>query len=477
VSTDAAQRIAELEAMVVERDGLLAERDAKIAVLVARVEKLEAQLNRNSSNSSRPPSSDPPWSKSSPKRKNRSGRKRGGQKGHKGHRRELLPAEAIRNTTEVYPDQCCRCGSRHMAAVDSEPLRHQVTDLPPVEPVTDEWRLHEGECQDCGAVTRAELPDGVPRGAFGPGVVGLVGLLTGAYRLGKRAVKQILADLFGVYLSLGSVIGCEREVSEAVAEPVDEAGEYIDSQAVVHADETIWRQCAEKIWLWVAATPLVSVFLILPDRSAESARFLLGKFEGILVSDRFKGYLFWSMGKRQACWAHLARDFIGFSEQGGVTGEIGAELVSLTDTMFEWWHRVRDGTMARTTFRRKMGPLRRSVEDLLAEGAHDSEVPGKFKDILKHGEALWTFVRVEGVEPTNNMAERDLRHGVILRKVSLGTQSEAGSLYVERVLTVVATLRKQGRSIHAFLTEACRARLTHCAPPSLLPDAASDHAA
>ncbi len=470
------QRIVQLEAKLAERDAKITELTAKLDVALARIAELEAKLNQNSKNSSMPPSSDKPWNKPRPKPRKKGKRKRGGQKGHEGHQRALLPLEEVRNVEELHPERCGQCGSTNLCDDGSEPLRHQVTDLPPIEPFTDEWRQHLDLCKDCGAATRAELPAGVPRGNFGPGIIALVALLTSVYRVGKRGVQDLLSDVFNVVMSLGAVIRCERAASEAVAEPVDEAHQYAQDAQLGHADETSWPERGRKMWLWVLAVPLVSVFFILPGRGSRYARHVLGRFKGILVSDRYKGYLFYSMGRRQICWSHLARDFQALSERGGVDGDLAGELVALSEQMFSWWHRVRDGTMARSTFRRKMGPLKREVEELLEWGFDGGVRWRVFEDLLKHRDALWTFVRVDGVEPTNNHAEQQVRHPVLLRMVSLGTQSILGSQFVGRMLTVVSTLRKQGRNVHGFLTEACRAKVSGSAPPSLLPDQVTDEA-
>ncbi len=472
------QRNSQLEEQLAEREGELSEAKRTIAELrtqlqaaLDRIKELEAKVNQSSSNSSKPPSSDPPWWKTRPKkpREEKVKRKRGGQKGHEGHRRELLPPEEIRHTTDVHPHACRCCGSERLIDEGSQPLRHQVTDLPPVTPFTDEWRQHLGLCLDCGSTTRAELPADVPRSNFGPVITALVGLLTGVYKVGKRGVQQLLSDVFNVVMSLGAVSNCEAQVSEALAQPFDEARKYSQKQAVAHADETSWRERSKKVWLWVMATTFVSVFYILPGRTKKCAQYVLGAFQGILVSDRYRSYLFYSMGKRQLCWAHLIREFVGFSERGGITGEIGPDLLKLTKKMFDWWEQVGDGKMSRTTFRRRMISVRRDVETLLEWGEEESSQAGKFRDILKHREALWTFVRVEGVEPTNNHAEQEVRPGVLMRKVSLGTQSERGSRFIERMLTTVASLRKQQRNVHAFLSAACKARTENTTPPSLLP--------
>lgn len=482
MAVSARQQIAQLEARLAEQAETLAQREATIAELTAkleaalkRIEELEAKLNQDSSNSSKPPSSDPWWKqrpKKAPKQKGK--RKRGGQKGHKGHRRDLLPEEQVRHIEDVHPQECHNCGSSKLVPEGSEPLRHQVTDIPIIEPFTDEWRQHVGVCVDCGETTRAELPPGVPRSNFGPALVALVALLTGVYRVGKRGVQRLLGDVFNVVMSLGAVSNCERQVGEALQVPFDEAREYARHQASANADETSWREKSKKVWLWVMATTWVSVFHILPGRTKQCAQYVLEGFKGVLVTDRCKSYLFYTAGQRQICWAHLERDFVGFSERGAITGTIGDDLLKLTKKMFKWWHELGDGKISRTTFRRRMKTVRREVEELLEMGQEQSSQSGKFEDILKHRHALWTFVNVDGIGPTNNHAEQQVRHPVLIRKLSGGTQSERGSRFVERMLTTIASLRKQQRNVHAFLTEACKARTKNEPPPSLLPPRTPD---
>lgn len=473
-----AQRITQLEALLAERDVQLAASDSKLATALARIAELEAKLGMNSSNSSMPPSSDKPWNKPKLRPRIPSGKKRGGQKGHKGHSRALVPEDKLRNINDVYPEQCDNCGSHDLVPDGSEPVRHQTTDIPKVEPFTDEDRLHACACCNCGAVTRAKLPAGTPQGSFGPMLVALVALLTSVYRVGKRGVRQLLRDLYGVEMSLGAVSRCEQQVSEATAEPVDGARQWVQDRAVINVDETSWWQNADKLWLWVATTAFVSVFFILPERSTDCAKEVLGRFRGILCTDRYKGYWFYPMGQRQVCWAHLRREFLAMSERSGVTGEIGAELLALTDQMFHLWHQLQDEILTRRSFRGRMLPLSNQILRLLYLGkAQVPALAGKFDDMLKHKDALWTFVRVEGVPPTNNLAERDVRHPVLLRRVSHGTQSDGGSRYVERMLTVNATLRKQDRNVLDFLVDAVHAKLNHTTPPSLLPSQALADAA
>ena len=432
-----------------------------IAMLTAKVEELERRLGRSSRNSSKPPSSDPPGAPSAPQQK-LSGRKPGGQPGHKGSRRELLPPEEVDRIEDCWPDTCGSCqGSlpERWRREIGKPLRQQVTELPPVTPTTTEYRLHGQRCPGCGATTEAKLPDDVSLSAFGPRVTALVAILTGCYRLSKRMAMSVMKDLFGVELALGSVTTCEQTVSETVAVPVREAHEFVQRQNVVHADETSWRERRKRAWLWVAATATVTVFRICGQRGKDAAKALLGAFRGTLVTDRYNGYL-WYGGLRQLCWAHLLRDFRDMSERKGSAGRTGHALVRNTKTMFKWWHRVRDGTLTRRGFRQKMAPLRLDFERLLKHGQRGgTSISGSCSEMLKLFDAFFTFVDHEGIEPTNNFAERQIRHAVLWRKPSFGTHSAAGSRFVERMLTVRATLRQQGRNIVDYVVQAQQSAL------------------
>src|SRR5256885_9080609 len=279
-------------------------------------------------------------------------------------------------------------------------------------------------------------------------------------------------DLFSVPVSVGTISQSEKATTAIVAQPVEEARACIAEQAVAHVDETSWRQGGKRAWLWVAVTSVVTVFLVRLSRGGQVARELLGKgFSGILVTDRYSAYNWYPVRWRQVCWAHLLRDFEAMRGRGGRSEELGDALLAQAHQMFTWWHRVREGTLKRSTFRSYMTPLRREVEWLLAAGSRCG-VPttaGTCRDILKRRGALWTFVQVDGVEPTNNAAERSLRPGVLWRKGSFGTQSEEGSCFVESMMTVVTTLRQQKRSVLAYLIAACETALRGEAAPSLLP--------
>jgi transposase len=306
-------------------------------------------------------------------------------------------------------------------------------------------------------------------------------LCTGAYRLSKRTTQQMMDEVFGVPMSVGTIGHVEQAATAILTAPVEEARAYVHEQTVAHLDETHWRQGDKGAWLWGAVTTWVTVFVVRLSRGGHVARELLGEtFAGILVTDRYSAYNWYPVRWRQLCWAHLLRDFEAMRDRGGVSTELGEALLVQAYQMFTWWHRVRTGTLQRSTFRTYMTPLRREVERLLDVGSRCGvpKTAGTCRAILKRRQALWTFVQVAGVEPTNNAAERAIRPGVVWRKGSFGTQSAAGSRFVESMLTVVSTLHQQQRNVLAYLTMACAAALRGEAAPSLLPaHAQKTHAA
>ena len=443
--------------------------EARVQALQQENRALQERLKQNSRNSSRPPSSDPPQSPRPPRP--RSGRRRGGQPGHPGYTRPLIPVEEVDEVVVLKPDLCGGC-QEPLWGDDPTPFRHQVIEIPPIQPMVTEYQWHQLVCPACGETTRAPWPEGVPSGTYGPRVHATVALCTGSYRLSKRTTQQVMDDLFGVPMSVGTISQSEKLTTEVLAEPVEEARASVPEQPVAHLDETSWREEGKRAWLWVAVTSWLTVFVVRLSRGGQVARELLGEgFSGILVTDRYSAYNWYPVRWRQLCWSHLLRDFEAIRGRGGASEEIGDALLAQAHQMFTWWHRVREGTLARSTFRSYMTPLRREVERLLEAGSQCgvAKTEGMCREILKRREALWTFVQVEGVEPTNNTAERSIRPGVQWRKGSFGTQSEAGSRYVERIMTVVATLKQQNRNVLDYLTAAHEAALRGEAAPSLLP--------
>jgi hypothetical protein len=438
--------------------------------LLQRIAQLEARLNQTSQNSSKPPSSDPPQAKPRATKEPR-GRKSGGQPGHEGHGRKLKSESEVDQIIDVRPEHCEQCGTL-LLGEDAEPERHQVIELPRVTPVVTEYRRHGLWCVACGGRTQAAWPAPMPTGSFGPRVQATVGYLTGRIGASQREVQDILATLYQTEISVGGIGALEQAVSGALAAPGVEAERYVQRQPVRNADETSWREKGKRRWLWISGTPLVTIFRLLKTRGAAGAKELLGEVVwGIIGTDHYAGYHWIDPRQRQLCWAHLKREFVAWSERAGETARIGLALLAVEKQFFILWYRVRDGTLAGADFQVAMLPLMARVRTLLQEGvaSADTKTQGTCRNLLKREAALWTFVWEPGVEPTNNSAERPLRRAVLWRRRSFGTQSEAGSQFVERILTAVTTLRQQRRDVLDFLTTACTAAVSKTPAPSLLP--------
>jgi transposase len=465
--------------------------EQELAAEVTKNQELLEKINRTSKNSSSPPSSDP-LSSEKQKQKKKSDKKRGGQPGHKGHSRHLYEVSECDSVLEHQPEICKCCGEK-LVGVDSNPIRHQVVEIPPINPIIIEHRLHQLECQHCGTLTRATLPVDVAIRGYGVRVVALVAVLSGLYRHSTRMVQSAMQDIFGVTMCLGTVNKLRLEASDAIALSVLEAKTYVQNSAVVGADETSFSQgnvdgCNEKnkkAWLWVAVTPLVTFFQVTLSRCTDTAKNLLGEnFAGILNSDRYASYNWVDLEQRQLCWAHLKREFIKISERPGISQDIGNTLVGQQEKLFELWHRVRDGTLSRCEFQLLVPEIRNSIKSNLQEtanheiGAQEKTPLAKTvrtcRQLLKVEPALWLFVEVEGVEPTNNAAERAIRPAVIWRRTSFGSQTKAGSNFVARMLTVITTLKSQRRNVLEFMTQAVSAKRQGQTTPSLLPQIPAD---
>ena len=463
------------DAQIAELTRRLEEALGQLAVANKRIAELEARLGQNSRNSSKPPSSDPPGA--GRPSSERAGRKRGGQPGHKPSRRELLPPEKVDQFEDHWPTICGGCKAplpSELRTKVGEVSRHQVTEIPRIQAHVTEHRLHGQFCDCCGHVTEAVLPAVVPSGAFGHRLRSVVALCAGRYRLSKRVTQELLTDLLGVELSLGSVSNLERQVSAVLAAPVEQAREFVRQQAVVHADETGWREAKSRAWLWTATTALVTVFQIARSRGAAVIKEMLGDtFSGFLVVDRWSAYEW--VGLRQLCWAHLLRDFQGFVDRGGQGAVLGEKLLAQARCMFRLWHRVRDKTLLRHTFQRRMVPIERRITRLLrdAQLRAEAKTAGMAREIFERRHYLFTFVDTEGVEPTNNAAERAIRPAVLWRKGSFGTDSSDGSRFVERILTTATTLKQQGRNVLDYLTHASEAHAQGRPVEPLLPQLAA----
>lgn len=463
---DAEGRVAKLEALVAELRKIIEQQAAKI-------EELTEKLERNSGNSHHPPSSDGPGAAARGKRrskKSKSKRKRGGQKGHRGAHRALVPPERADEIIDLFPCVCEGCAAALPRTPDPDAHRYQLFEWLVGRGFVKEWRRHEVACPRCGHRTRAAYDSKViPSSPFGPRLVAHVAMLTGAYHLSRRATQRLLREMFGIEISVGAISQIEARASAALKSAYGEARDDAQHAPVKHADATTWLRAGITMSLWTLATTMTTVYRIFDDGCRDTIRPLFGKLVGILVSDRASVFGFWDMALRQVCWAHLLRKFVAFAQRDGPAGELGRELLTYATLVFDYWRGLQDGTLSRGEFVAWMQPVQRQFEAVL-ERVAAAEIPrmsGSCRDMLAHRDALWTFVTREGVEPTNNHAERELRPGVLWRKRSFGSQSERGLRFVERVMTVVHTARKRGIDVLDFIVRSVTAHLDGAPVPSL----------
>ncbi len=451
----------------------------QVAELQTRVAGLEARVGKTPENSSLPPSSRHPHAKPSPK-KMKEGRKRGGQPGHPKHKRPLIPPEECDDVMPLKPTECRRCGQQ-LAGEDATPLRHQVWELPEIKPIVVEYQRHRLTCPCCRTQTCAPLPPGVPTGQSGPRLIAFTALLMAYYRQSKRRTAEFLETLLGQPCSTDLTVKHQNLVAAALAPAYGKLVEQLPEQDQLGIDETATKEASHMAWLWTFVAGSFTVFGIRLSRSAEIlAQLLTDRFRGTIHCDRAKMY--WALGldpppdvprhRLQWCWAHLKRDSQALIDHSDhQVKRLGRDLMRPTKKLFEVWARYRDGTITRRGFQRLMKPIHEEIDCLLLRGVFSGNphLIGMCEELYGHREWLWTFVDQPGVEPTNNASERSLRHAVIWRKLSFGTQSERGSRFVERMLTVIETCRQQSRNTCDFLTTTIEAHFAAHTPPSLLP--------
>lgn len=444
-----------------------------VADLEARVRELEARLNRNSSNSSTPPSANP-LGAPKPVVKKKSQRRPGGQPGHAPHLKQLLPPERVNNTFVFVPKRCRKCDAALPAQAgpdDPLPTRHQVIELPRVVAEVTEFQGHTRTCRCCGEVTHEAIPRELLVHSVGPRLTATLSYFTGCHGVSKRGVEEIAAAVFDAPVALGTVANLEQEVSTALATPHQEAVAAVQAAALKHADETSWKLKGALCWLWSAATTNVVAFVIHARRSAAGMAAILGEtVQGILCSDRWGPYEQVPPERRQICWAHLKRDFQKLVDAGGGGIRLGRQGLKIVKKVFAAWHAFQDGQVTRAQFEQQMGPVMDRMNRVLLEGwcGADAKVAKFCDNLLALEPALWTFVATQGVEPTNNFMERLLRRAVLWRKRSFGCWSEDGCRFVERILTVVQTRRLQNRRVLDYLHDALVAHRNSAPAPQLL---------
>ena len=443
--------------------------------LEGRVERLEEELRelrRDSDNSSVPPSADPRSGKRRRKGK-RSDRKPGGQPGHPGSGRGLLPIERVDEVIEHLPECCRRCGHSLAERSARGPVRrHQVAELPETAVRVSEHRLARRSCPGCGAITQAELPPDVPHERFGARLQAAVATLAAGFRLSRRQVACLCSELFGVEIATGTVDAILARSGVALREPQKRLCDAVRGAPVVCVDETGWKQAGEKRFLWGAFTGEAALMRVAPSRHREEAEALIADSEAIISSDRWWAYDHLEAGRRQLCWSHLLRDFRYHAESPlAHQKEFGEACLRLAEGVFASWGAFQaDGDRRR--LRREIRPLKRELRELCERGRRKSVKTryhrGLARNLIKAWPGLWTFLEHPGVEPTNNRAERGLRHAVIYRKLSQGSRCERGALATERLLSASITCRLQGRSLFAYLVEVAQTSIRGQPAPALV---------
>jgi transposase len=442
--------------VLLRMDAQIRRLEERVARQDERIAQLERRLNRSSRNSSIPPSADPPAA--TPKRgKDPSGRSQGAQPGHRGKGRPLLGAWAVDRVVEYWPE---RCGCGHAFAPEErvavgEAVRWQVEELPVTQVQVTEHRAARVCCPGCGKQTRRELPGEVTQSAFGPRFQAAVVTLSTRNRVSRRDVVELCEQLFGSRISTGTVDAILARVSAALAVPHADLLGALRGAGAVNMDETGWRTAGQRRALWGIFDERHAYLHVAPDRHEDHAKTLLADTKAIVTSDRWWAYAHLPLARRQLCWAHLKRDFAAHAEGLAAEKEFGEHGLELAGRVFWAWE-VFQHTGDRHELKRTIRRSQREFKPIVgrySKRARNKYCRGMARNLIKAWPALWTFAAHDGVEPTNNHAERALRSAVIYRKLSLGTQSEGGERRIERLLSAHTTCRLQHRSLFVYLTE------------------------
>jgi transposase len=442
----------------------VAKLEQQVEGLQVEVGKLRERVNKNSQNSSKPPSSDPPQTPRYPKPEP-SGAKKGGQQGHHGHGRKLKSPGEVSRIVKSLPTVCQKCGTL-LLGEDLQPERHQVSEVPKIVSEIVEYQRHTLECGVCGARNRAEWPQEMPTGSFGERLQGWIAYLGGRFGVSQRDMEELLKTVFQVEMGLGSIPAQEQRVSQALKQPVEAAQDYVQTQTAVHLDETGWHERTQNVWLWVCATSH------LPGSRWQRGRGVVGG--SLRWHGRFGPLQRLQLARPAPSPGMLGAPQARFPGVGRVRWRIGGH----------WTPAAGPSPAVLRLVASCAGRNARSGRFPSADAADPGggcqsagdrcrldhrETRRTSQNILKVSQAQWAFADREGVEPTNNAAERALCRGVIWRRRSYGTQSDHGSQFVERILTAVMTLRQQNRDVLEYLTAACRAANLGNPAPSLLP--------
>ena len=434
--------------------------------LKARIVELEEKLNTNSNNSSKPPSQDPfrPQRSSEP-----TGKKPGGQPGHSGHARQMYPVEQVFKVVDLKPDACPNCGPNTFELSPIFIECRQTVELPVIQPEVTQYNIHTCRCGECGKHVRAGVPPEAERG-FGPRLMGFLTMLTGEAGVTKRKICAITGHL-GIKISLGGLCNIHKLAGQILCRAYEEIKAEVLRNSNVNGDESSWRLNHKRCWIWIGATPKATFFKIDPSRSQEAFKRIFGGFKNTLTTDRYGGYNCYE-GNKQACLAHIDRDFDKVVERPGVDGAIGRILSGELGSIFALWKEFKTAAFTREQLQLKAALHIENIKDTLTVSASANGVGGKTAafslDLLDRFPTLWRFLYEEGVEPTNNLAERGLRPAVIFRKLSGGSHSEWGMRFTERLLTVACTLKQRAGNIFVYLAQSFEAHIFGRASPDVL---------
>ena len=419
-------------------------------------------------NSSLPPSTQHPHSKPA-RREPASGKKRGGQPGHPRHQRPLIPSDQCQDVVKLIPQQCRHC-QNPLSGMDAEPLRHQVWEMPEIKPLVTEYQQHRLDCPHCGKTTCAPLPADVPTCQAGPRLMAFTSLLMAYFRQSKKRAALFLQAILNQPSSAAWLVKLQNRVTTIMRPPYHQLAAALPAESVLSGDETPTKEANQKAWLWTFVARNFTVFTVRPNRKGITVRDLLGAaYPGVITCDRARMYF--QVGRVQWCWAHLKRDFQAWIDSpDGEAKQHGQELMEQTGKLFNLWKQYRKDEISYAELKVRMQPVSKEIEALLSWGVHcgNTRLAPTCRQLWEYRERLWVYLDVEGVEPTNNRSERALRHAVIWRKLSFGTQSAAGSRFVETMLSIIETCRQQGRNVLAYVTESIQNHLSGQSVPMLL---------
>ena len=448
---------------IIESQGkAIAELIAQNTTFRAEIVKLKEQLSQHSRNSDRPPSSD--GFKKRQKNSKKSKRKRGAQPGHKGTNRPKAAIEEVSNHIEFHLEGACDCGCSDVVGKKMQPS-HQTWELPEMGPIITQYYVESGRCKNCRKRRTASLPSEVPKGALGPRTQSIIAMLTGQYRLSRRNAEKLLKELCGLTISLGTVSNSEKIVSDALRNPCMEILKQVRASDIVNTDETGHLRFAKRLFTWGLSTPKLTVIKAGLRRNRKALMAILGRdFKGIVISDNYNAYSHLPPGRHQLCWAHFYRKFKTLSEKPDLLGLVGKTLLKLSQKVFLTRKRLKQNKLCYDDYHAELLSLKKKFEYLLGRYHLVPEIRPLAHVYLLQDQKVWLFAQDPSVEPTNNLAERDLRQPVIWRKTSFGTWSYRGDRFFERMLTFVGTLRKQGKDVLVSLEKTVKAKHSKLLP-------------